>query len=966
MLKKILKITGISLLVILLLLIAAPFLFKGKIIRMIKDVTNENLIAKVDFDESISLSLIKNFPDFTIGIKDLSVIGINTFEGDTLFYVQNFQATVDIKTVIGGDKINLKSLILDKPVINLLVNKEGAANWDIAIADTTEVEEIEEESKFAMEIKSFEINDAHIYYEDKEMDFTLFLNGFNHKLSGDFSLSEFLLKTKSEIQQLTMTYEGVPFLNKVHTTILADLNMDMDKFRFGFAENKITLNELELSLDGWMQMNDNDMDFDLKFGAAKNDFKHFISLIPALYSKDFASLKTSGKLGFDGYFKGKMTDDLMPGYGVNLTIDNGYFKYPDLPAAVEKVQVKLLVENKTGLDPDFVMDLSKLSLEMDKNPFDLKLLMKNMANPYIDGAMKGNIDLGGISRLVPLDDMEISGLLNADMDFKGTISKMESGSFEDIDAQGNLAITNLIYKDTDFPEGVNLDKFSLNFTPRFVTMSDCKGRIGASDFDANGQLSNFFAYAMSDGILKGNLNFKSNHFNANQFMTSDASTAETVAEDTSTLGSIEIPQNIDFNLKALVSHLKYDNMDITNLKGDLTVREGKIFFKNTGMELIGGTMLMDGVFDGVNPKMPFADINFKMQNFDIPKAFVYFDLFKQYAPFAEKMTGLFALDMEMESNMDEEMNMIFSTLTGSGTLRLTNATLSNAKIMNMLADELKLEKFRKLEMKDQRLNFRIDKGQFLIDSFVLPLWENTRMKLAGSSTVDQGLNYVGFISMPRKDMGVGNTAFEKLLGEAKKKGLNLEASEMVNVALSITGDFMKPIIKLDLRETASGLGKSLADQAKDQVKQKITEKVDDVKKDVKEKVDDAKEEARRKAQEEADRIMATAQAQSDRINNEAKTQADRVRKEGKDAAQKIRDEADKQAKELIANASNPAQKFAAERGAEKIRKEADEKATALENEANRRAATIENEAKKRTDTIMQEAQKKADDTMNKV
>lgn len=933
---------------------------------MIKEVTNENIAAKVDFDESISLSLIRNFPDFTIGIKDLSVIGMNVFEGDTLFYAENFQATVDIKTVIGGDKINLKSLKIEKPVVNLLVNKEGAANWDIAIADSTAEDTTEEESKFAMEIKSFEISEGNVFYEDKEMDFSLLLNGFNHSFSGDFTLSEFLLKTKSEVEQLTMTYEGVPFLNKVHSTILADLNMNMDDFRFGFAENVITLNELELSLDGWMQMNENDMDFDLKFGAAKNDFKHFISLIPAIYSKDFASLKTSGKMGFDGYFKGKMTDDLMPGYGVNLSIDNGYFKYPDLPAAVEKVQVKLFVENKTGLDPDFIMDLSKLSLEMDKNPFDLKMLMKNMANPYIDGAMKGKIDLGGISRLVPLDNMEIAGLLNADMAFKGVISKMESGSYEDIDAQGNIAISDLIYKDADFPDGVNLDRFALNFTPKFVSMSECKGKIGTSDFEANGQLSNFFAYAMSDGILKGNLNFKSNHFNANQFMTSDETTTETVAEDTSTLGSIEIPQNIDFNMNALVSHLKYDNMDITNLKGDLTVREGKIFFKNTGMELIGGTMLMNGVFDGVNPKMPFANIDFNMQNFDIPKAFAYFDMFKKYAPFAEKMTGLFAMDLDIETNMDEEMNMIFSSLTGSGSLRLTNATLSNAKLMNLLADQLKLEKFRKLEMKDQRLNFRIDKGQFLIDSFMLPLWENTKMKLAGYSTVDQGLNYVGFISMPRKDLGAGNTAFEKLLGEAKKKGLNLETSEMVNIALSITGDFLKPIIKLDLRETAAGLGKSLVDQAKDQAKQKVQEKVDDVKKDVKEKVDNAKEEARKKAQEEADRIMATAQAQSDRINNEAKSQADRVRKEGKDAAQKIRDEADKQANDLVSKATNPAQKFAAQKGADKIRKEADEKATALENEANKRAASIENEAKKRTDVIMQEAQKKADDTMNKI
>ena len=94
--KKFLKISGISLLVLLLLLIAAPFLFKGKIINLIKTEAKKNLNATLNFNDDISLSLIKNFPKLSIGINELSIIGKDTFKGDTLIYFKKFKANNSI------------------------------------------------------------------------------------------------------------------------------------------------------------------------------------------------------------------------------------------------------------------------------------------------------------------------------------------------------------------------------------------------------------------------------------------------------------------------------------------------------------------------------------------------------------------------------------------------------------------------------------------------------------------------------------------------------------------------------------------------------------------------------------------------------------------------------------------------------------------------------------------------------
>ena len=136
--KRILKWTGISLLLVILLLIAAPFIFKDKIVALVKEQANANLNAKVNFGD-FDLSLISTFPDFRFKISEVSVVGVNEFEGDTLAYIGTLSTDINLKSVLSGDQYQINSIVIDKPRILGKVLKNGKANWDIAkaSADTT-------------------------------------------------------------------------------------------------------------------------------------------------------------------------------------------------------------------------------------------------------------------------------------------------------------------------------------------------------------------------------------------------------------------------------------------------------------------------------------------------------------------------------------------------------------------------------------------------------------------------------------------------------------------------------------------------------------------------------------------------------------------------------------------------------------------------------------------------------------
>ena len=73
MLKKVLKGLGIFLLVTIIALAAAPFLFKDKIKEMIAKTLNENVNANIAF-EDVDLSLFKSFPQANVTIEKLSII----------------------------------------------------------------------------------------------------------------------------------------------------------------------------------------------------------------------------------------------------------------------------------------------------------------------------------------------------------------------------------------------------------------------------------------------------------------------------------------------------------------------------------------------------------------------------------------------------------------------------------------------------------------------------------------------------------------------------------------------------------------------------------------------------------------------------------------------------------------------------------------------------------------------------
>ena len=125
--KKFLKITGITLLVLILLAFLIPILFKKQITELVKKEINKSLTAKVDFAD-VSLSLFRHFPQVSIQINELSVVGTGVFEKDTLLSAENLHMSANLFSVIRGDNIRVKGLFVESPRIHAIVKLKAMAD----------------------------------------------------------------------------------------------------------------------------------------------------------------------------------------------------------------------------------------------------------------------------------------------------------------------------------------------------------------------------------------------------------------------------------------------------------------------------------------------------------------------------------------------------------------------------------------------------------------------------------------------------------------------------------------------------------------------------------------------------------------------------------------------------------------------------------------------------------------------
>ena len=801
--KKIVKITIVAIAVIVLLLVTIPLLFTGKIEGIIKEEGNKMLNAEFDF-ESLDISLIRRFPQVSVSLEEFYLKGVGAFENDTLVSAEEITATMNLMSLFGDGGYEIKKILLDGVTLKAIVLADGSVNWDV-MKPTEEEEAIPEDTASATTpirilLQEFEIENLNLVYDDRQSSMYAAVAGLDAEISGDFGSERTLLDLVADASAVTYMLEGVPFLNKAH--LAADMKIDADLVnnRFAFSENTLQLNAIKAAIDGWVALTDAGMDMDVKLNSNEIGFKEILSLVPAIYTQDFEGLETDGTATLTAYAKGALAgDSIVPEFNLAFDVKNAMFHYPDLPAGVDNINIAAKVSNPGGSPDATVVKINPFNFVMAGNPFSVTAnLLTPMSDLAFGATAKGRLDLGKVKDIYPLEDMSLNGLVDADIAINGRMSHIEKEQYDKIKASGTVGLKDMQLEMEGIP-AVDIKKSLLTFTPRYLQLSETAVNIGENDIVVDSKFENYIGYALKGTTLKGSLNVKSNHFNLNDFMTTDstavAATDDAVVADTVATGVIEVPSNIDFTMQAAFKKVLFDNMVFDNLNGTLAVRDSKVDMKNLSLNTMGGDVVVNGFYYTPQEAQPQFNAGFKLNKIEFAKAYNDLNVVRKLAPIFNGLTGDFSGNVNIDTKLDNTMSPILSTLTGAGSLSTKDLSLNNVKVIQVVADIVKKPSLKDTRVKDVNIEFTIKDGRVNTKPFDVKLGDY-KMNLSGSTGLDQTIDYKGEITIPTS---AGKVA------------------QLGTVDMNIGGTFTSPKVSIDMASLAKKAASQAASKALDKL-----------------------------------------------------------------------------------------------------------------------------------------------------
>ena len=916
------KLTGIIvkallgfILFIFILLFTVPLLFKEKIRTKVEQVINESVNASVKF-ENYKLGFFRNFPNLSFSLNGVSVVGKDKFDNDTLAGFKSFNLVFNLASLMKKSGYEVKSIVVDRAVANIIYLKDGSANWDI-MKDTTETVTTEEETSSAIKIKLKKVSllNSSVSYTDKSNNMEAFLKNLNFDLKGDMTMSETDMQISATAGELTFIMDGIKYLNRVVVDTEIDMLANLDNMKFTFRENYFAINDLKLNFSGTVALPGDDIETDVKFGTDKTSFKTLLSLVPAVYMTDYQDLKTSGDFSLSGYAKGTYSDadSTLPDITLALSVSNGLISYPALPEQIKNINITsdVFVDGK-DMDKTLV-NIDRFHMELAGSPFDMTFNLKTpVSDPDFKGSMIGKIDLGALSKAVPMESISLSGIIDISVEMAGRLSMIEKEQYESFKASGKMNISNMLAAMVGYPE-IKINNADFEFTPAYAAMTNTSLNVGGkSNFILNGRLGNYIPYVFSDGTIKGNMSLRSHIVDVSEIMSKMAADTTTV-EDTTSLSVIRVPENIDFDIDALIDEFTYDNIKAQKVMGHIIVRDGILSLRETEMNIMGGIISLNADYDTRDSLRPVMKAGFTMQNIGVKDAFNSFNTVQKLAPAAKGIDGKIDAQLDFVSLLGKNMMPVIQTINGGGKLHSDEITLVESATYDKMKDVLKLGDKYSNTFKDINISYKIKDGRIFVSPFDTKVG-NIKMNVSGDQGIDQTLNYLIKTEIPRSDLGSSvNSLIDNLAAQASAFGIAFKPADVLKVNIKVTGVFGKPIVAPVFGSTSGDTGGGIMESAKETVKQAIGNTVGR-----------GKEELKKEAEAEGDKLILEAETRSQQIKDEAAK-----------VAEKIRQEADTQAQKLIDGAATKGAiaKLAAQRSADGIKKEADKQALQLTNEA---------------------------------
>lgn len=411
-----------------------------------------------------------------------------------------------------------------------------------------------------------------------------------------------------------------------------------------------------------------------------------------------------------------------PAINASIILQKGFIKSKAYSEAMKNILLKATISNTTGTFADTRVRIDSLTYTFDNEAFQAKGHISDFEKFDYDLKIKGDIDLNKITRIYPLPELNLSGIIHADVESRGNLADIKNKEYSHLFAQGEIALKDITISDIHARRNIQIRNALFFFHPEKIVMQRFTGNIGKGHISMSGSFSDYMTWLIaSDELIKAELSLKCDTLDISEWQDHKSDSLATKNKDFQGRRAPLVPEHIDFILDTDIKYCQYNDMRITNMNGQIGIKDGILTLKETGFNTLNATFTVSGDYNTTHHEQPFFDLDIAIEKLDINKAYKQVSLIRTLAPAAQNMSGIFSIHYQLKADLSDDMKPILNTLEGGGEIRIHQARIKGMKIFEQISKKSKKQELNNPSLRDLVLETEIRDNKVLVKPCSLKL-----------------------------------------------------------------------------------------------------------------------------------------------------------------------------------------------------------------------------------------------------
>lgn len=383
---------------------------------------------------------------------------------------------------------------------------------------------------------------------------------------------------------------------------------------------------------------------------------------------------------------------------------------------------------------------------------------------------------------------EEMSFVTEDLDFN--VSADYDDDQEDLLLQWNphagIQLNKAVFAMSDLPTPVYIPSIDFNYDTTGIQINNSSIVLGNSDFELQGDFTNVDEFIRKEALLKGNLDFVSHYTDVNEIMEIFSGMGDTtlVAEEVAVTDTIEeeqepfmVPLGVDITLNTMIEKAIAGDMNISNVGGGLTVKDGILVLNEMGFTSDAATMMLTAMYKSPRRNHLYVGFDFHLLDIDIAEMINIIPELDTLVPMLSSFAGKAEFHIAAETYLKSNYEMKVSTLRGATAIHGKDLVVLDNATFRKIAKMLNFKDKEHNQIDDLSVEITAFKNEIDVYPTLIAL-DKYQAIVGGRHKLDMTFDYSLGISNPwpfrRLGIKIGGSLDDMKYGFSLKKNLKLE------------------------------------------------------------------------------------------------------------------------------------------------------------------------------------------------